>query len=95
MNTPAPDPDTTARMQAIATGLAAAGLAAEVHDTRGALDITATFAPPGGKSAEVIIDEDLYVEVRYWNPPDAGPAQVTAVITAVLAAITSHMAIPG
>jgi hypothetical protein len=89
MTAPAPDPGTSARMQAIAAGLAAAGLAAEVHDTRGVLDITATFFPPGGKPAEVIIDDDLYVEARFWNPPDATPAQVTAVITAVLAAITS------
>ena len=89
------DPGAAARMDAIAAGLAAAGLACQVHDTRGVLDITAALSLPGGRSAEVIVDDDLYVEVCYWNPPDATAAQVTAVITAALAAITGHMAIPG
>jgi hypothetical protein len=40
-----PDPDTAARMDAIAAGLAAAGLAAQVHDTHGVLDITANAGP--------------------------------------------------
>jgi hypothetical protein len=95
MTTPAPDPGTAARMHAIAAGLTAAGLACQVHDTRGVLDLTAALSLPGGKAAEVIVDDDLYVEVRYWNPPGATPAQVTAIITAVLAAITSQMASPG
>jgi hypothetical protein len=82
------DPQTVDRMQAIAAGLAAAGLDCQVHDTGGVLDITAAFGPAGGRPAEVIIDEDLYTEVRYWNPPDATAAQVTATIAAVLAAIT-------
>ena len=75
------------RMSAIATGLAGAGLAAVVHDIRGVLDVTATLDRPGSKATEVIVDEDGYVEIRYWNNPDATPEQVTAVITGALAAI--------
>jgi hypothetical protein len=74
-------------MSAIATGLVAAGLAAAVHDTRGVLDVTATLDRPGGKAIEVIVDDDGYAEIRYWNPPGASPAQVTATIAAVLAVI--------
>jgi hypothetical protein len=78
-------------MRAIAAGLAAAGLAAEVHDTRGVLDVTAALDPPAGKQIEVIVDDDLYVEIRYWNPPRATPAQVTATISRALAAITTAL----
>jgi hypothetical protein len=85
----APGQDTARRMGAIATGLAAAGLAAAVHDTCGVLDVTAELDRPGGKATEVILDEDGYVEIRYWNDPDAAPEQVTAVITAALAAIAA------
>jgi hypothetical protein len=43
----ADDPGETARrMRAIATELTAAGLGAHLHDTRGALDITATVYQP-------------------------------------------------
>jgi hypothetical protein len=84
-----PDPDTAARMHAVAGTLAAAGLTARVHSTRGVLDVTARLDQPGRKQIEVICDDDLYVEVRYWNPPDATAAQVTATISGVLAAITS------
>ena len=83
-----PGQDTARRMGAIATGLVATGLAAAVHDTRGVLDVTATLDRPG-KATEVIVDEDGYVEIRYWNEPDATPGQVTAVITGALAAIAA------
>ena len=39
------------------------------------------------KDMHVIVDDDLYVEIRYWNPPGATPAQVTATIRRALAAI--------
>jgi hypothetical protein len=89
MNTPAPDPDTAARMHAVAAGLTAAGLTAAVHITRGVLDVTATWERADGKAAEVIVDDDGYVEVRYWNHPCATPAQVATVIVRALAAITA------
>jgi hypothetical protein len=76
-------------MRAIAAGLTAAGLAAQVNETRGVLDITATLQRPGGKSAEVVVDEDGYVELRYGNRPGAAPDQVTTVIVRALAAIAA------
>jgi len=83
-----PDPRTAARMSEIAGVLAGAGLDARVHDTRGVLDVTASLGQPGGRPVEVIVDDDGYTQVSYWNPPGAAPAQVTATITAVIAVIT-------
>jgi hypothetical protein len=85
------DPHTAALMRATAAALAAAGLDAKVHSTRGVLDITASLHQPRGRSVEVIVDDDGYVQISYWNAPGATPAQVVAVITAALAAITAAM----
>jgi hypothetical protein len=86
----APAGEATARwMRAIATGLTAAGLTADVNVTRGVLDITATLQRPGGKPAEVVVDEDGYIELRYWNRPGATPEQISAVIVRALAAINA------
>ncbi len=91
--TPGPAGDgrdgTAARMQEIAAGLHAAGLDAHVHQTAGVLDVTAELGWPGGKATEVIIDEDHYVEIRYWNRPGATSGQVTGVIVRALAAISA------
>jgi len=87
-----PDPRTAARMHATTAALAGAGLDARVHSTRGVLDITASLHQPGGRSTEVIVDEDGYVQISYWNAPGATAAQVVAVITAALAAITTATA---
>ncbi len=90
-----PDPDIAARMRATAAALTGAGLAAQVNQTQGVLDITASLGQPGGKPIEVIVDEDKYVQVSYWNPPAATPARVAATIAAVLAAITNQeMTVP-
>jgi hypothetical protein len=87
-----PDPGTAARMRATAAALAAAGLDAKVHSTRGVLDITASLHQPGGRSVEVVVDEDGYVQISYWNAAGATPAQVAAVITAALAVLTAATA---
>jgi hypothetical protein len=79
--------ETELRMRVIAAGLGAGGLVAEVNQTRGVLDVTATLERPGSKPAEVVVDEDGYVELRYWNRPGATPEQVTAVILRALATI--------
>jgi hypothetical protein len=84
-----PDPDTAARMRATAAALAAGGLEAKTHAIRGVLDITASLRRPDGKPVKVIIDEDGYAEIRYWNAPGATPAQVAAVVTAALATIAA------
>jgi hypothetical protein len=76
-------------MQEIAAGLQAAGLTAHVHQTAGVLDVTAELDRLGGKATEVIIDDDHYVEIRYWNPPGATAGQVTSVIVRALAAISA------
>jgi hypothetical protein len=85
-----PSPDAAARMHATAAALAGAGLAARVNQTQGVLDITASLGQPGGKSIDVIVDEDGYVQISYWNVPAAAPVQVVTVITATLAAITGQ-----
>jgi hypothetical protein len=90
MNPRVPDPSTAARMGAIAAALTGAGLAAQVNQTQGVFDITASLDQPGARPIEVIIDEDLYLEVRFWNPPDTTAAQLTATISGVLAAITTR-----
>jgi hypothetical protein len=79
---------TAVRMRAIAAGLQAAGLDARLHDTRGVLDITATLYNGGGKGTDVTVDEDGYVQICYWNDPGATPAQIIAIISRALAAIT-------
>jgi hypothetical protein len=81
--------ETARRMRAITAGLSDAGLAACLNETRGVLDITATLARPSSKASTVIVGEDGYVEVRYWNHPGATPEQVTAVIVRALAAINA------
>jgi hypothetical protein len=74
-------------MHAIADDLATAGLDVRVHDTRGVLDVTARLGEPGAQPIEVIMDDDGYAQVSYWNPPGATPAQVTATITAIIAVL--------
>jgi hypothetical protein len=86
----ADDPaDPARRIRAVAAELTGAGLTTHLHETRAALDVTATLHRPGRKDAEVIVDEDGYVEIRYWNNPGATPAQITATISRALAVITT------
>ena len=66
----------------------AAGLDAQVHQTRGVADITATWHRPGSKDIDLTIDDDGYIALSWWSPPGATPAQVTALISRVLAAVT-------
>jgi hypothetical protein len=88
-----PGPDTAVRMHATAAALTGAGLAARVNQAQGVFDITASVGQPGSKAIDVIVDEDGYVQVSYWNVPGATPAQMVSVSTAALAAITA--ALPG
>jgi hypothetical protein len=84
-----PDPDAAARMHAIAAALTAAGLTTQVHVTRGVLDVTATWERSDAKTAKVIVDDDGYTELRFWNQPQAAPTQTAAVIVRALAAIAA------
>jgi hypothetical protein len=83
-----PAGDSAQRTRAIAAELSAAGLATHVHQTGDVLDVTAVLHTPGRKDIEVIVDEDLCTEIRYWNQPDATPAQVASVIVRALTTIT-------
>ena len=83
------DPEKTAqRMHAIAAGLTAAGLDAQVHETRGVLDVTASWHRPGSKAIDLIVDEDHYIQLCWWNPDDDTPGQIVATIRRAIAAIS-------
>lgn len=85
---PAQDENTLTRMRAVAAELSAAGLDTRLHEGRDSVDVTGTAkAEPGGREIEAIVDEDNYVELRYWNSPGATPAQVANVITRAIAVI--------
>jgi hypothetical protein len=75
------------RMRETADLLRAAGLRVRLCRGRGGWDITAVAGRPGGRETEVVIDEDGYAEIRFWNPPGATPAEVTNVITGALAVV--------
>jgi hypothetical protein len=79
---------TETRMRAVAAELAAAGLEAGVHETRGVIDVRASLRREGFGPVEVIFDGDGYVQVTYWHAPGATPAQVGATINGVLGVIT-------
>ena len=79
---------TARRMRAVAAGLTAAGMHARVHDTRGVLDITASVHRPGSRAIDLTVDEDHYIQLFWWNPADATPAQIVDTISRAVAAIT-------
>jgi hypothetical protein len=79
---------TILRMHAIASGLQASGLDTRVYENQGVVDIRATLYNGGGKGTDVIVDEDGYVNLTYWNDRGATPTQFIDVINRALAAIT-------
>lgn len=79
-------------MRGIADALRAAGLAVRLHSTAAGWDLTAAARRPGGRETEVVVDEDGYVEIRYWNRPGATPAHVADVVTRALGVVHS---VPG
>jgi hypothetical protein len=83
------------RMRAMAAELTAHGLTTHLTDSRAGLDLTATLSPSGKREAELILDEDGYAELRYWNPPGTPPAQVTATALRALQAVTGTPPGPG
>lgn len=73
----------------ILTGLlTAAGLTATLNVTRETPDITARLPQPGGRDITIIIDDDGYIELRFWASPGATPSQVTTTLTRAISAIT-------
>lgn len=76
------------RVRAIEAELTALGLTTHVTDGRAGLDLTATVAPSRQREPEFWIDEDGYAELRYYNPPNATPAEVAATARRVLETIS-------
>ena len=86
------DPDAELRADWIGdvdAALSAAGLATQLKQTAGGLDITATIHQPGRKTTDVIVDEDGYVEIHWWSSAEASPQQVADAIRAALAALAA------
>jgi hypothetical protein len=75
-------------MRAIASGLAAQGMATHLTDARAGIDVTAVRSPSGKREAELIIDEDGYAELHYWNLAGTPPEQVIATALRVLEVVT-------
>jgi hypothetical protein len=78
-----------AAMCAIARGLAAHGLTTHLTDARAGLDVTAVRSPSGRREAELIIDEDGYAELRYWNLAGTPPEQVVATALRALEVVSA------
>jgi hypothetical protein len=77
-------------MRAIASGLAAHGLTTHLTDARAGLDVTAVQSPSGKREAELIIDEDGYAELRYWNLAGTPPEQVVATALRALEVVSAR-----
>lgn len=86
-NAAAPE-DTAAWLTATAAQLLTNGLPAILNETAAGLDMTATLSRPGRKELDVIVDEDGYAELHWWADPGTTPAELAAVITRTVAAIT-------
>jgi hypothetical protein len=84
------DPHAQARadwIRGIDAALGAAGLAPQLNQTAAGLDVTATIHHPGRKPAEIVVDEDGYLEIRWWSDRSLGPQEVAAAITRALTAL--------
>ncbi len=83
------DPDEVMQRMLILTGLlTAAGLTASLNVTRETPDITARLPQPAGREITIIIDDDGYIELRFWAVPGSTPSQITSTLTRAIAAIT-------
>ena len=85
---PGPDPEESLQRMLVLTGLlSAAGLAASLNVTRDIPDVTARLAQPGGRDITVIVDDDGYVELRFWAAPGATPSELTTILTRAITVI--------
>jgi len=76
-------------MLVIAGLLTAAGLTAKLNVTRDIPDITARLSQPGGRDIKIIIDDDGYIEVRFWASPGTSPSQITTTLTRMISVVTA------
>jgi len=82
------DAEEALRRMIVLTGLlTASGLAACLNHTGGIPDITARLPGSGGKDIQVIIDDDGYIEIRYWASPQDTPEQITTTLIRMLRGI--------
>src|SRR5215472_8578262 len=82
----------TARMRAIESVFASNGLITHLTDARAGLDLSAVLSPSGKREAEIWVDENGYVELRYWSPESSSPDQIATVALRALHALTGATA---
>ena len=83
------DPDEVTQRMLILTGLlTAAGLIAALNVTRETPDIAARLPQPGGRDVTVVIDDDGYIELRFWASPGSTPSQITTTLTRAISVVT-------
>src|SRR5258707_14235431 len=80
--------EVTARMRAIESVFASNGLTTHLTDARAGLDLSAVLSPSGKREAEIWVDENGYVEVRYWSPEGSSAEQIATVALPALLAVT-------
>lgn len=93
MSTPVTGDDEIALnwLRAIAAKLSAAGLSIRLHHTPAGSDLTATLHHPGRREIDALIDDDGYIELRYWADPAGTPAQVAdTIVRAFSAVVEAH-----
>jgi hypothetical protein len=73
----------------VSSGLASAGLNAAVRPTKIGLQLSAVLQRPGRRETELILDQQGYAELRWWNDPGTTPAQVTTVFIRAVTAVTA------
>lgn len=84
--------EVTARMRAIEAVFASNGLTTHLTDARAGLDLSAVLSPSGKREAEIWVDENGYVEVRYWSPAGSTAEQVAMTALRALFAVTGATA---
>jgi len=83
-----PDPEESLQRMLVITGLlTAAGLTACLNVTRDIPDVTAWLPQPGGRDIKIIIDDDGYIEFRFWASPGATPEHVTTLLARAVASL--------
>jgi S-adenosyl methyltransferase len=86
-----PDPEESLQRMLVITGLlTAAGLTACLNVTQDIPDVTARLYRPEGRDIRVIIDDDGYIELRFWADPGTSPSRITTTVTRAISAITVH-----
>ena len=75
-------------MRAIEAVFASNGLTTHLTDARAGLDLSAVLSPSGKREAEIWVDENGYVELRYWSPEGSTAEQIAAVALRALRTAT-------